>query len=39
MVIHRFCDPSVCPASSNPIRTWSTASCRNKRLTPTEGQS
>ena len=21
MVIHRFCDPSVCPAGSNPIRT------------------
>src|ERR1019366_606417 len=39
MVIHRFCDPSVCPAGSNPIRTRSTASCRNKRLTPTEGHS
>src|ERR1019366_8084228 len=21
MVIHRFCDPSVCPAGPNPIRT------------------
>jgi hypothetical protein len=21
MMIHRFCDPSVCPAGSNPIRT------------------